>query len=346
MKIAFYAYPWAFQSPGGGEVLLLKTKEALEKKEGVYVKLFDQWHDKLKDFDILHIFGSVKSCIGLMETARSLGVKIVLSPIFWSTFNRALHEYGSAFTKTKMILHHTAKVLCPFMPSGRKRVMELSDIIAPNSKAEAEQVSRLFMMSKKRMRVVYLGADERFGKADKGLFPGKYNIKDFILSVGRIEPRKNQLNLIKALNGTKFKLVFIGNCVTGYENYYKKCRSIAKDNVVFIPGMAHEDPLLASAYANCSVYVLQGWFETPGLAALEAGLAGAKLAVTKDGSTREYFKDYADYFNPASPLDIRKAVVNALHDNRAVGLKQHIADNYLWSHSADSTFRIYQEVLR
>ena len=57
MKILFFAYPSAFQAPGGGEVLLLKTKEALESK-GIFVKLFDQWNDKLKDYDILHVFGT------------------------------------------------------------------------------------------------------------------------------------------------------------------------------------------------------------------------------------------------------------------------------------------------
>ena len=112
-----------------------------------------------------------------------------------------------------------------------------------------------------------------------------------------------------------------------------------------MPGIDHENPLLASAYAACGVFVLQGWFETPGLAAIEAGLAGARLAVTKDGSTREYFKDYAEYFNPASPKDIKKSVLNALHSNKAKGLKQHIADNYLWANYTESTFGVYKEVL-
>ena len=36
----------------------------------------------------------------------------------------------------------------------------------------------------------------------------------------------------------------------------------------------HHDPLLASAYAAARVFALPSWFETPGLAALEAALAG------------------------------------------------------------------------
>jgi glycosyltransferase involved in cell wall biosynthesis len=344
MKIAFYAYPEAFQSPGGGEVFLLKMKESLEQK-GVYVKLFDQWNDKLKDFDILHVFGSVKVCIGIMETAKSLGVKTVLSPIFWSTLRRSMYEYGGAGKRAKMALQHMAKVVFPFIPSGRKRVMELSDIIIPNSTAEAEQILRLFWINRSRMRVAYLGVDDRFMSADRKFFIEKYNLEDFVLSVGRIEPRKNQLNLIRALNGTGLKLVFIGDAVSGCEQYYKKCRDTADSNTIFIPKMNHEDSLLSSAYAACSVFVLQGWFETPGLVALEAGLAGARLAVTKDGSAREYFKDYAEYFDPSSVASIKKSIEKALNKEKDNKLRKYIADNFLWPHAADKTIKVYKEAL-
>ena len=65
MKVCFYVYPSAFQNPGGGEILLLKTKEYLEKA-GVEVRLFDMCHDRFQEGDLLHVFGSVKEALGLM----------------------------------------------------------------------------------------------------------------------------------------------------------------------------------------------------------------------------------------------------------------------------------------
>lgn len=343
MRVAFFVYPWAMQSPGGGEILLLKTKEFLEKK-GIDVTLFNQWEHKLKDFDILHVFGSVKDCLGLMEAAKNAGVKVVLSPVFWSTFNRSLHEYGGFSKKSQMVLRHLAKVMFPVMPSARRKMFLLADALTPNSLAEAEQVMRLFAIDKRKMHVVYLGADERFINADPSEFVNKYRIKDFILSVGRIEPRKNQLNLIKALKGSKKKLVFIGNPVIGYEKYYELCRKLA-DDAIFINRLEHSDNLLSSAYAACSVFVLQGWFETPGLVALEAGLSGAKLAVTGGGSTREYFGDYAEYFNPANPISIKKAIEAALAKARTKSLQSHITENFLWSKTVEENIKIYKKVL-
>src|SRR3989338_1876460 len=122
IKVAFFVYPSAFQNAGGGEILLLKTKEYLEK-EGIFVKLFDMWHDKLEDFDIMHIFGAVKDCLGLMQTARNKGLKIALTPIFFSTLQRALHEYGSTYKKLNVSMHHLVKVIFPYFPSSRRQML-------------------------------------------------------------------------------------------------------------------------------------------------------------------------------------------------------------------------------
>ncbi|MDD5194098.1 MAG: glycosyltransferase [Candidatus Omnitrophica bacterium] len=345
MKVAFFVYPAAFQTPGGGEVLLLKTKESLQTK-GVSVKLFNQWEDKLKDFDILHVFSSVKDCLGLMEAAKNVGVKVALSPIYWSTLKRSVHEYGTRPKKLRMILQHMAKVIAPVLPSSRRKIFQVVDVILPNSEAEAEQVSRLFAIDKKKMRVVFLGADERFRKADKKEFIDKYKVEDFILSVGRIEPRKNQLNLIKAARGLNKRIVFVGNPAIGYEGYYNACKKIAPENTLFIERLEHSSTLLASAYAACSVFVLQGWFETPGLVALEAALAGARLAVTSGGSTREYFKEYVEYFNPASPLSICRAIEKSLLREKTDDLREYIAKNFLWENVAQQNIRVYEELLR
>lgn len=344
MRIAFFSYPHAFQTPGGGEILLLKTKQALEKKD-ISVKLFNQWEDKIKDFDILHVFGSVKDCLGLIEAAKPLGVKIVISPVFWSTFSRALHEYGSIDKRFIMAIRHLAKVVFPFLPSSRRKMLKLADMILPNSEAESKQVARLFFLDKNKMHVVYLAADERFINSKSNQFAEKYGVKDFILSVGRIEPRKNQLNLIKALKGTEYKLVIIGNVVLGYEKYYEECKSAAAKDVLFISNINHEDLILESAYAACRVFVLQGWFETPGLAAIEAGLAGAGLAVTNGGSTREYFKNYAEYFNPANPKSIKDAVSKAMAKDKTSDLKKYLINNFTWEKYGEENIKIYNQLI-
>ena len=345
MKIAFYSYPSAFQNPGGGEIQLLKTKEHLEKL-GAEVRLFNQWDDRFDEYDVLHVFGSVKDCVGLMQTAKNKGVKVALSSIFWSSFKRAIHEGGSAKKKAELFARHLTKLLLPQLSTGRRKTMMLSDIIFPNSEAEKKQLVRLFGMSEDKIRIVPNGIEQRFFVASSQAFAGKLGIVGFVLAVGRIEPRKNQLNLIRALKDSDKKLVIIGDPVSDYTDYYKKCRKESGENVVFLDGIKHGDGLLASAYASCGVFVAPGWFETPGLAALEAAAAGASIAITRYGCTGEYFGDCAAYFDPSDINDIKEAILKAaeIKDERKESLRKRIREKYLWENVALETLKGYESI--
>ena len=344
MKVAFFVYPSAFQNKGGGEVVLEKVEEYVTKR-GAEVKRFDIWNDRVEDFDILHVFGSVKDCLGLMRVARSRGVKVALQSVFWSDFRRAFFESGSALQKADKVIRHAAKLLAPFFPSSRRKMFQTADIIFPNSENEARQIARLFSVPMEKMFVVPNGVDTSFMEARCDLFIEKYHMKDFVLSVGRIEPRKNQLNLIRAMRGIDADLVLVGEPVSGYEWYMERCRKEAGGRVHFIGGLPHESYMLASAYAACKVFVMPGWFETPGLVALEAALAGAKIVATEGGSTREYFRDKVLYIRPNDPGDIHEKIGRALESGRSPELRDLVAGSFTWEKAAEKIMEGYEKVL-
>lgn len=344
MKIAFFTYPSAFQNPGGGEVQLLKTKEALEK-EGLRIDFFDPWKSRIEDYDILHVFSSVKDCLSLMQVAKSRNVKVVTSSVLWSDWRRALFTDGGLRTKGDLFLRHFLKVACPAFPSSRRRVLMESDFIFPNSEAEKKQLQRLFAIPAQKIRVVPNGVDPEFASADPSLFRERYGREPFLLTVGRVEPRKNQLNLLKAVKKLGMRFYLIGSPVSGYENYFEACRKEGEGFAVFLPTLKHEDGLLRSAYAACEAFVLQAWFETPGLAALEAGLAGARVVATQGGSTREYFKDFVEYVDPSSPADICEKIKKALASPKNTVLKEYVGRNFTWDKVAKATLSHYRELL-
>jgi glycosyltransferase involved in cell wall biosynthesis len=319
--------------------------EEYVKKAGVEVKRFDIWNDRIEDFEILHVFGSVKDCLALMEVARARKVKVVLESIFWSDFRRAFFEDGPISKKAELVVRHGMKLIFPFFPSSRRKMFQVSDSIFPNSENEAKQISRLFSVPMEKMFVVPNGVDSRFAKADPKAFVKKYGLKDFVLSVGRIEPRKNQLNLIRAMKGIARDLVLVGEPVSGYEWYYEKCVKEADKKVHFLGAMTHESDLLVSAYSACEVFALPGWFETPGLAALEAALAGAKVAATVGGSTREYFSDKVVYFRPDSPGDIKKSIEASMRKEKSGQLKDLVLNSFTWEKVAEKAVEGYKLVL-
>lgn len=344
IKAAFTVYPGAFQSPGGGEVQLLKTREYLEKK-GAEIRLFDPWHHKLKDFRLLHTFGSVKDSLGLMETARALGVKNVLSTICWYSWKSAWGAQDSLKERLAATARQAAKSFFPFLPSSRKRMMACADILLPNSKSEAAQLKSFFCVPEEKIHVVPNGVDPVFADAKPDLFQEKFKLQNFILCLGRIEPRKNQLQMVRALSSTNIPVVFIGAPVHRYQAYYEACRREAGKSMYFLGAIPHDSGLIASAYAACQAFLLASWLETPGLAALEAGLAGANVVITQEGATREYFREFAAFVDPLDSSGIRKAAAKAFNSPKDARLKEHIQKNYLWSHTAAETLAAYGKVL-
>jgi len=345
MRIAFYVYPVAFQTPGGGEIALLKTKEYLEK-EGVQVTLFNPWKDKLSSFDILHTFGSVKDSLQMMEAAKRVGVKNVLSTICWYSFKSSWLMHLAWRERMGPVSRHLLKIFFPYVPSQRKRMMQISDAVIPNSRSEAKQLRRFFNVPSGKITVIHNGTDQTFADANPDEFYVRYGLSDFVLCVGRIEPRKNQLNVIKALKGIHKPVVFIGDYVSQFKSYYELCKREADKNMHFLGPLPHDSSLLASSYAACNTFLLATWLETPGLAALEAALAGAKVVITDQGATKEYFSDLVTYVKPHKPDEIRKKLVIALDAQKNTSLKEYIKKKFLWSSAAKKMIKVYEGLLR
>jgi glycosyltransferase involved in cell wall biosynthesis len=222
-----------------------------------------------------------------------------------------------------------------------------ADGVLPNTNAEAELLQRGLGVPGERVRVIPNGVDERFAHGDPALFRRQYGRDRFILTVGHTgHERKNVLNLIRALGAIDHPSVIIGRIIRS--PYGEAClREAAKHRqILLIDGLENPSGMLASAYAACDLFVLPSLFETPGIAALEAGLAGAKIVITKHGGTREYFGEYAEYVDPLSVDDIRAGILRGLGKERDGRLQGRIRERYLWSRVAQETASAYGEILQ
>jgi glycosyltransferase involved in cell wall biosynthesis len=189
------------------------------------------------------------------------------------------------------------------------------------------------------------GVDERYSRATPDLFESRYGVRDFILYVGHIGwERKNLLRLISAVRALSRPLVLMGPVVAG--RYAAACLELAgaTPGALVVPGVAPDDPLLQSAYAACDTLVLPSYYETPGLAALEAALAGAKVCVTRYGGTDEYFGVHAEYLEPRSEASIRDAVARSLAKEKTGLLREHVMTNFTWGRVAGGLAGIYRRL--
>jgi glycosyltransferase involved in cell wall biosynthesis len=188
------------------------------------------------------------------------------------------------------------------------------------------------------------GVDLRFSNSDGSHFRPYEGKREFVLYAGRIEPRKNVLGLIESVRSLGLNLVVIGDVVPCHEAYQAACRSAGIGFVRWFPRFEHDDPRLASAYAAARVFALTSWFETPGLAALEAALAGCAIVITPFGCTREYFRKDVWYARPNRPAEVARAIAAAWDEGPRPGLAARIAADYSWAEVGRKTREAYDRI--
>jgi glycosyltransferase involved in cell wall biosynthesis len=328
---------------GGPRTQLRCTAEHL-KGQGVTVTLFDPWEPlRPRECDLFHLFAANIGTYHLAREIHALGIPLAVSPIIYSLHSPAFLR--SVLTATRMLRKAGKGIWTDYAITAE--ICSWANGVLPNTKAEAELLHQGLGVSGERVRVIPNGVDERFAHGDPSLFRRHYGLDRFILTVGHTgHERKNVLALIRALGAIDHPSVIIGRIIRS--PYGEAClREAAKHRqILLIDGLENPSEMLASAYAACDVFVLPSLFETPGIAALEAGLAGAKIVITRHGGTREYFGEHAEYVDPLSVDDIRAGILRGLGKERDSRLQQRIRERYLWSRVAEETASAYGEILQ
>src|SRR5262245_2779764 len=173
----------ALAAPGGGEVQMRATAEAL-RRLGVAARMWRPWEDDLSQCDCLHLFGSVPGHLSVIGAARQRGVPVVLSPIAWYDLRSLWHEPRSLARRLAGCGKFLLRAAVPRIPSWRRRLYQAADLLLPNSRAEARQLQAHFGVPRERIHVVPNGADVRFSEAMPDTFVQRFGVRDFVLYAG------------------------------------------------------------------------------------------------------------------------------------------------------------------
>ena len=337
MRVLFCSYQ-AISMPGGGvRTQVLSTKKHLEPL-GVEVLLFDPWRRyDWSEIDIVHVFSTDMRNYYLLGALPD-DVALVVSPIVDNTHPLYLVRAFCAFSR-----------LLPrqFLTSYKSHQLAFRKARAIISLASFERrmLERGFGLEPDRILDVPNGVDPKFFNASPDEFLRKHGLRDFVLYAGQIgNRRKNLVRLLRVagqLDHVDF--VLIGPILQTQEA--RDTLKMAADyQNVHILGAFPQDELI-SAYAASDVLVLPSLAEGTGLVALEAGLAGAKVVITRYGGPPDYFQDFVEYVEPRSEESIRQAIETALGKPKDGRLREHIASNYLWDRVARRLKAVYEQIL-
>ena len=344
MKVTLASYHTITMRHGGPMTHIFQIKKHLEKLD-IEVELINIWKSREDIFktDLFHLHASNISLWDLAGYLNAHKTKFVVTPIFFTR-------------RSAPILHLTCKIdslIQNFMQGIWSSYRITQDIcnwaqhVLPNTSDEAILIKDGLSIPPQKITVIPNGVEKRFAEASPELFYNKYGVKDFILNVGHIgAPRKNTLSLIRALSKIDHPAVIIGRIFPSKEADICMEEGKKNKNLTIIPGIDHDSTMLASAYAACSVFALPAMYETPGIAALEAGLAGAKVVITPHGGTKDYFKEMVTYVDPYSVTSIRNGIETALNQKSDDELREYIKNNFLWQKVAELTADVYHQILK
>lgn len=175
-------------------------------------------------------------------------------------------------------------------------------------------------------------------------FVEKIGDRPYILYVGNTEPRKNLEGLLEAFllldSQIESRLILVSSKppaptwtdrLRGKASPLTSCIKRLEERITWLDGV--DDATLAELYRRCQVFVMPSYYEGFGLPLLEAMACAAPTAAARAASLPEVGGDVPYWFNPTDPVDIARAVLEAIEAPNG-GLGPARAAEFSWERSA------------
>lgn len=357
------------KSLGGPSFRVPRTAQAL-RAQGVAAQAGSYTRAADISEEVVHLFNvwNPYSALSALEALNAAGKRVVLSPIYldlraYGFWNGQLPElpledleaYAAIYHKACKDLEGRGRLAEPVAGYNAmvRAMLDMADHVIFLSQAERNALADLgAVVEDARASLVANPVDaELWRTGDSALFRKTYlddlsGPQEYVLCVGRIEPRKNQLLLARALRDLPLRLVLVGH--EGDAAYTERVRSVAGPDFLVVNRLEAGGAMLRAAVAGARVFCLPSWAEGASLAALEAAAAGVPLVLGERSSERSYFGDLAEYCDVGDPRSIADAVERSLSMSaddmaaRAQKLRAKVAQEYSWQAHAAATAQAYR----
>ncbi|MFA6017264.1 MAG: glycosyltransferase family 1 protein [Patescibacteria group bacterium] len=322
----------------------------VEKKVGVSVyaqnilKYFQKSADQETSFEV---FLKNPPSVDLPEENDFFKYKVIKGNFLWSQIYLPLYLYFHRNINVYFSPAHYLPRFCPvpqvvtihdvaylYYPEDfRKKdlwqlknwtkfsIKKANKIIAV-SKTTKKDIVKNYEADENKVRVIYNGFEKPFDKLKiKNLNLNKnfkLKIKNFILFVGTIQPRKNLDVLIDAFakfsfTNEDFKLVIVGKKGWLYDNIFEKVRNMKlEERIIFTDHVPDEE--LVWYYKNAFCLALPSLYEGFGIPILEAMNYDCPVISSFSSSLPEIGGEACLYFDPKNPDDLLEKL-NTLQNN-------------------------------
>ena len=352
---------------GGGDVIQINKYAGFVKGSGGDASFSSSLQPDARGYDLVHAcnIDRPETFFQVRSVARDFPkTPILLTPIHHSNVQRREYERhgrrGALRTVNALVPGYQFREALKFLVRGlRSRALlpaalRFLTVRNPQQKIAAAASVHLFASESERN---WCAEDYRIKSARHEIFPNgieevaAYSLTETrdidVIMTGRVESRKNQVAVLKALAGTGLKVCVVGAENQSHQRYVAELRGILAANPSFeyLGPKPHAETL--ALMSRSRVYISASWLEVMSLSDLEAFGAGCRVIASRHGSTHEVLGDLIRYVRPGSPEDIRTALDAELSQRDPIDVQSRhtILKRYLWSNLGDQLLQIYRREL-
>lgn len=292
LRILFQNRANSNQMPGGDSVVQKRLQEQLELL-GHTVDFTTDADVSLNGYDVVHSFNMclpqeiekfLNNAIryrkpfvvtSLQEDMPLYLRKALMTRDFFGNYIRQGQDPG-LFDGFKQMLSKAV----PVHPQTSKITAQYAHRLLACGNTEASYLQKLFQSAK--ISVTPFGSSIIDTEISGDLFKNTYGLENFVLCVGRLEIRKNQLMLLKALENDNIPIVFADAGFSYDPSYASLCKAFRRKGPTLFTGRL-TDEMLVSAFRAARVHCLPSWYELPGLVTLEAARYGCATVASSWG---------------------------------------------------------------
>ncbi len=176
----------------------------------------------------------------------------------------------------------------------------------------------------------------------------------YVLTVGDLQPRKNQAGLVRAFEELMFErpglthhLVLVGKETFHASEIRQRAGRSRFARRIHFTGFVNDDELL-QLYAGCDLFVFPSFYEGFGIPILEAMACGRAVACSNTSAMPEVADAAAILFDPRSIAEMVRAMRDLLLDEelrvRMERLGAQRAVQFSWERAARKTLEVYYDV--
>ena len=201
------------------------------------------------------------------------------------------------------------------------RSCHVADHIIAVSQQTKNDLMELWEIEEEKISVVYQGCHPRFCEQvtedQREAIRKKYNLpKSYLLNVGAIEPRKNQLLILKALKAgaIDMPLVIAGrktDYITELQQYITQEK--LDNRVIILPDVDFDD--LPALYQNAVLFIYPSQYEGFGIPIVEALQSGIPVIATQGSCLEESGGPDSRYVSPDDADELAEQIMAVAYDN-------------------------------